>query len=255
MSSAGCHLPTHPQVMLDFAFSHFKGKVVYLSAFNSIGGAVLIHMIAKMDVKKRRPFTVVALDTGKLHRETYEFIERCERCYAPRGITIKRIHPDPAAVAKMIAEAGGDEEFYRRSVELRERCCFVRKVGQFREAVAGCDAWISGLRPGSIGRESVPLIEKDSLHGGIWKINPLADCTEKFLADYVHEYEVPHNPLLDQDYEAPGCECCTRPLTQDERESGKLRAGRWWWEDGDRKECGLHARPVAEYGGNIVQIT
>ncbi len=178
---------------------------------------------------------IFTLDTGRLHPETLGVLERVRARY---GYEISIYTPDADAVDRYVSEFGLDA-FYR-SVELRRRCCEIRKVEPLARALAGKAAWVTGLRRAqSITRVDLPVQEFEPAHG-LWKFNPLADWSEREVWDYLRSRDVPYNPLHDRGFRSIGCAPCTRPTAAGE----DLRAGRWWWEDAQSKECGLHKPPV-----------
>jgi thioredoxin-dependent adenylylsulfate APS reductase len=178
-----------------------------------------------------RVFTV---DTGRLPPETYEMIDRVREHY---GIDIEVYYPDQNELSQMVTQHGANS-FYR-SVSLRLFCCEIRKVRPLNRVLQGLEAWITGLRSSqSQTRSTLRKVEVDREHGDIIKINPLADWTRQQVWDYIHEYDVPYNRLYDQGYTSIGCAPCTRSVIPGEDE----RAGRWWWENGVPKECGIHWR-------------
>jgi phosphoadenosine phosphosulfate reductase len=181
------------------------------------------------------PIAIFTLDTGRLHRETLELIERIASRYHYR---IEAFRPDPAEVGAYVS-GNGLNAFYD-SVELRKRCCHIRKVEPLARALAGRDAWITGQRrTQSVTRSQLPLREQDAAHG-IVKLNPLSDWSEAEVWAYLRQHDVPYNALHDRGYPSIGCEPCTRAI----RPGEDLRAGRWWWENRDNKECGLHVSPL-----------
>jgi len=180
------------------------------------------------------PIEVLTLDTGRLHGDTLRVIEAIRERYG-RSITVYR--PDPHAVFDYVSVFGRDA-FYR-SVSLRKRCCEIRKVEPLRRALAGKRAWLTGLRRGqSAGRSEVPARGFDPVHG-IEKFNPLAGWSETEVWSYIRAFAVPYNALYEQGYRSIGCAPCTRPVTPGE----DVRAGRWWWEEPESRECGLHLGP------------
>jgi phosphoadenosine phosphosulfate reductase len=184
-------------------------------------------------LRARLPVEIFTLDTGRLHSETIELIARVEQRYR---YPIRVLRPDPAAVAIYAQEHGLDAIY--ESVELRLRCCEIRKVEPLKRALAGKAGWITGLRrEQATTRRELPDREYDAQHR-LWKFSPLAAWSERDVWDYLHEYEVPYNPLHDQGFRSIGCAPCTRPTAQGE----DVRAGRWWWESAESKECGLHKR-------------
>jgi phosphoadenosine phosphosulfate reductase len=177
---------------------------------------------------------IFTLDTGRLHGDTLELLETIKSRY---GYDVWVIQPDPAAVANYVASHGRDG-FYQ-STSLRKLCCEIRKVEPLRRALAGKRAWITGLRRAqAVTRVDVPIEAYDPVHG-IEKFNPLADWSEDDVWTYVRAFDVPYNRLYDQGYRSIGCAPCTRPVTPGE----DVRAGRWWWETPEARECGLHVAP------------
>jgi phosphoadenosine phosphosulfate reductase len=178
---------------------------------------------------------IFTLDTGRLHPETLAVLERVRERY---GYDIRVYRPDAAAVERYVSELGLDAIY--RSVESRLRCCEIRKVEPLARALAGKGAWVTGLRRAqSVTRADLPLREFEPAHG-LWKFNPLAEWSEREVWDYLRSREVPYNPLHDRGFRSIGCAPCTRPTAAGE----DLRAGRWWWEEAQTKECGLHKRPA-----------
>jgi phosphoadenosine phosphosulfate reductase len=182
------------------------------------------------------PIRVFTLDTGRLHEETYALIDRVRSHY---GLTIAAHVPEPAALEAFVEE-NGVSPFYR-SIELRKACCALRKTAPLARALAGKGAWITGLRRAqSVTRSDVGQEEFDAVHG-IPKFNPLIDWSDADVWDYLRTHGVPYNPLHDRGFPSIGCAPCTRAV-----EAGEdIRAGRWWWEHPEHKECGLHRRPAA----------
>ena len=176
---------------------------------------------------------IFTLDTGRLHAETLAVLPRVRDRY---GYEVRVYRPDAAAVNSYVDEFGLDA-FYE-SIELRQRCCHIRKVEPLKRALAGKTAWITGLRRAqAVTRSNVQELEFDPTQQ-LWKFNPLADWSEEDVWEYVRAFDVPYNPLHDKGFRSIGCEPCTRAIGRDD----DLRAGRWWWEDPERKECGLHPR-------------
>ncbi|WP_233237704.1 phosphoadenylyl-sulfate reductase [Bordetella sp. LUAb4] len=175
---------------------------------------------------------IFTLDTGRLHAETLALLDVTEARYG-RGPEIYRPH---AAAVQAHVEAHGAFAFYE-SVDLRKACCEIRKVEPLRRALAGRKAWITGQRRAqSTTRAELPEEEQDSTFG-LYKFNPLADWSEDEVWAVIRALGIPYNPLHDQGYPSIGCEPCTRAI----RPGEDVRAGRWWWESSDSKECGLHA--------------
>lgn len=178
---------------------------------------------------------VFTLDTGRLPEETLALVDRVRDRYV---LPIDVYSPDAARVEAFVRQHGVNA-FYN-GVELRQSCCAIRKTEPLARALAGKKAWVTGVRRGqSVTRSDVALEEYDEAHG-LRKFNPLADWSEDDVWTYLRARQVPYNPLHDHGYRSIGCAPCTRAVEPGE----DVRAGRWWWEGADRKECGLHRRPV-----------
>jgi len=216
-----------PQEVLKSALDTFHPKLALSSSF-SIEDVTLIDMLWKINPK----FKVFTLDTGRLNQETYSLIDRIRTRY---DVQVEVYYPNTAAVEKMVREHGMN--LFYESVAHRRICCNVRKVEPLMRALKGLDAWITGLRrEQSLTRTEVKKVEIDEAHGNIVKVNPLADWSNEQVWDYAKKNNVPYNTLYDKGYTSIGCEPCTRPIKPGE----DIRAGRWWWESPDEKECGLH---------------
>lgn len=188
---------------------------------------VLIHMIASLGL----PIAIFTLDTGRLHAETHDLIQVTRARY---GLPIEIYAPEASDIEAYCREFGPDGFF--RSVDLRLECCRIRKVLPLGRALAGRQAWITGMRRAqSPTRRDIAERENDSDHG-MMKFNPLADWGTDDVAAYIAAHGVPTNRLHKQGYASIGCAPCTRPVAPGEDE----RAGRWWWENPDNRECGLH---------------
>lgn len=193
----------------------------------AIEDMVITDVIARLQL----PIEIFTLQTGMLHTETANMINVIRTHYR---LEVNEYTPDEADVAQYIGKHG-KFAFYE-SVELRKACCHMRKVKPLQRALAGKRAWITGQRAEqSVTRTDIHLHEHDATHG-LEKFNPLRDWTWDEVKSYVARYAVPYNPLHDQGYPSIGCEPCTRAI----RPGEDLRAGRWWWESRDSKECGLH---------------
>jgi len=189
---------------------------------------VLVDMAWRLNPDVR----VFTLDTGRLPAETYELFERVRERY---GIAVEFEYPETDAAAAMVTEHGPNLMY--GSVDLRLRCCEVRKVEPLKRKLATLDAWVAGLRREQWrSRKNIAKVELDRDHGGIVKLNPVADWTLERVWDYVREHDVPYHSLFDQGYTSIGCAPCTRAVAPGESE----RAGRWWWEQETDKECGIH---------------
>lgn len=175
---------------------------------------------------------VFTLDTGRLHAETLGVLDAVRERYG-REVAVCR--PDGDAVERHVAEHGA-YAFYE-SVELRKACCQIRKVEPLKRALAGRGAWITGQRRAQSAMRGELHLEEDDATFGLYKFNPLAEWSEADVWSVIRALGIPYNPLHDQGYPSIGCEPCTRAI----RPGEDLRAGRWWWESSDSKECGLHA--------------
>ena len=196
----------------------------------SIEDMVLTDVIARAGL----PIEIFVLDTGRLHGDTLDLVGRIERRYR---IDVRVYQPQAQAVSAFVVRFGRDA-FYE-GVDLRKRCCGIRKVEPLGRALAGKRAWITGMRRAqSASRTGIPLEEQDATHG-LMKFNPLADWSEDEVWAHLRRHEVPYNPLYDQGYRSIGCAPCTRPVVAGE----DARAGRWWWEKDAASECGIHFSP------------
>ncbi|MGI6233059.1 MAG: phosphoadenylyl-sulfate reductase [Prevotella sp.] len=211
-----------------FFLRTFHGRIA-LSSSLSIEDQTLTDIIAHTDPTTR----IFTLDTGRLFPETYQLIDKTNLKY---NIPIEVYFPDYKAVQQMVREEGIN--LFYNSVESRHRCCQIRKLEPLKRAMQGLDAWICGLRrEQSITRKDMQLVEWDDIHDKV-KINPLINWSEQQVWDYIHKHHVPYNKLHDKGYPSIGCEPCTRAVKPGE----DIRSGRWWWEDPQHRECGLHQR-------------
>ncbi len=208
--------------------------VHYPATFASSFGAedmVILDLLSKLQLDVE----VFTLDTGRLHEETHQLIKLARQKYA-RPIRI--MHPD-AAEFEAYALEHGDNAFYE-SIELRKRCCAIRKLGPLRRALRGKRLWITGLRrQQSVTRADLELLSYDK-EQGLFKLNPLLNWSSQDVSDYVQHNDVPVNELHVKGYPSIGCAPCTRAIEAGEDE----RAGRWWWEQAESRECGLHRDPA-----------
>ena len=188
-------------------------------------------VLTDMILKAKLPIGIFSLETGRLHQETLAVLDKVKTRY-DHDITVYR--PQPEAVAAYV-EQNGLNAFYD-SVEMRRECCRIRKVEPLGRALAGNKAWVTGQRRAqSTTRAELHVQEDDAAHA-MTKFNPLADWSEEDVWAYIRANDVPYNALHDQGYPSIGCEPCTRAVQPGE----DVRAGRWWWENPDSKECGLH---------------
>jgi phosphoadenosine phosphosulfate reductase len=201
-----------------------------VAAFASSFGAedmVILDLIHRLELDVE----IFTLDTGRLHEETHELIARARARYER---PIRVFAPDATELEAYVA-AHGTNAFYD-SVELRKRCCEIRKLAPLRRALRGKSLWVTGLRRGqSAARAEVEVLAHDEAHG-LMKLNPLADWTDADVWDYVERHGVPVNALHARGYPSIGCAPCTRAVGPGE----DARAGRWWWEQAGARECGLH---------------
>jgi phosphoadenosine phosphosulfate reductase len=223
--------PLTLQERLAAASVSVNGRVRFTTSFGLEDQAIM-HAIAANELD----IDVLTIDTGRLFPETYDVWVETEKRY---GIRIEAVTPDRVPLEAFVREHGIDG--FRRSVQIRQACCAIRKSEPLRRVLAGASAWITGLRAGqSQHRRATPLAEFDEQHGLI-KINPLADWSARDVTRYVADNRIPYNVLHDRGFPSIGCAPCTRAVRVGESE----RAGRWWWEEDQKKECGLHLRPVA----------
>ncbi|NIB41200.1 phosphoadenylyl-sulfate reductase [Pseudomaricurvus alkylphenolicus] len=223
-----------PQEILQFAIEQHGNIAI---SFSGAEDVVLIDMAHKIDPDVE----VFCLDTGRLHPETYRFIERVREHY---GIYIDVRYPDGEAVRELVQEKGLFS-FYQDN---HQECCSIRKIAPLRAKLLEVDAWVTGQRrdqsPGT--RAQIPVIQEDKVfareNDTLTKFNPLANWTSKQVWNYIRTYDVPYNELHDRGFVSIGCEPCTRPIGPGQHE----REGRWWWEEATKKECGLHATNIEQ---------
>jgi len=205
---------------------------------SSLGAEDMV--LADAILTNRLSITIFTLDTGRLPLETLQLLERVRNSYSQ---PIEVYTPSKDEVDQYVA-THGNNAFYE-SVELRKRCCHIRKVNPLARALAGRDAWVTGLRRAqSTTRLELRLREFDAAHGLV-KFNPLAEWTEDEVWAYIRDRGVPYNALHDRGYPSVGCDPCTRAI----RPGEDIRAGRWWWETRDNKECGIHVSQLVQPDG------
>jgi len=225
-----------PRAILKAALTHYDNIAI---SFSGAEDVVLIEMAHKLTDNLR----VFTLDTGRLHPETYEFIETVRQHY---DIEIEILFPEADAVQNLVRQKGLFS-FYQDG---HSECCGIRKVTPLRKKLATVDAWITGQRrdqsPGT--RNQVPVVQADTAFSTeektLVKFNPLANWSSKEVWDYIRITEAPYNPLHERGFISIGCQPCTRPVLPGQHE----REGRWWWEEATHKECGLHS-------GNLIRTT
>jgi phosphoadenosine phosphosulfate reductase len=204
------------------------GRIVFTTSFG-VEDQAIAHAIFTQGL----PIDVVTLDTGRLFPQTYALWSNTEARYDRR---IRALYPERRSVEAFVSQHGIDG--FRASIAARQACCGVRKVEPLGRALEGASGWITGVRAEqSWERATTPYAAVDAARGLI-KVNPLLDWTRERVVAFVREHGVPINPLHDEGFLSIGCAPCTRAVKPGEPE----RAGRWWWEQGDKKECGLHTR-------------
>lgn len=224
-----------PADVIEQALSHFGDECAI--AFSGAEDVLLIEYATRAN----RPFRVFALDTGRLHPETYRLFDRVEKHY---NIHIEYCFPDAIAVENLV-HSKGLFSFYQDG---HQECCGIRKVAPLRKKLGTLRAWITGQRrdqsPGT--RANVPVVQMDTTFAGksgegtLVKFNPMANVSSKEVWDAIRILEVPYNELHERGFVSIGCEPCTKAILPGQHE----REGRWWWEDQTKKECGLHAGNV-----------
>ena len=226
-----------PQDIIRLALETFDNIAI---SFSGAEDVVLVDMAVKINPK----VNVFSLDTGRLHPETYRFLEQVRTHY---NINIEVLSPDHTALEKFVREKG----LYSFYKDGHKECCGIRKVMPLRKKLGALDAWITGQRkdqsPGT--RADVPVIEKDSAFSNddhtLIKFNPVSHWTSDQVWQYIRGNDVPFNELHNKGFISIGCEPCTRPVLPNQHE----REGRWWWEDATMKECGLHSGNVKQQTG------
>jgi phosphoadenosine phosphosulfate reductase len=225
-----------PEDTLRDAYARFAADRIAIS-FSGAEDVVLIEMAVSI-VEKAADVRVFCLDTGRLHPETYRFIEQVRDHY---GVTLELLSPDAREVEDLVRRKGLFS-FYKDG---HQECCAIRKIQPLRRKLATLDAWITGQRRDqSVTRTDVPFEQEDLVFGSaahpVVKFNPLAAWSSADVWNFIRERGVPYNPLHDKGFMSIGCEPCTRPVGPHDHE----RNGRWWWEQSTQKECGLHAQNV-----------
>lgn len=215
-----------PGEVVDFFANEFSGRVVFASSLG-LEDQVITHIIAE----SKAEIGIFTLDTGRMFQETYSLLDRTREKY---GIPITVYFPDGKAVEEMVNIHGAN--LFYESVEKRKLCCRLRKTEPAKRALDGKSAWICGLRRSqSVTREGLKLVEWDA-ENGMLKVNPLIDWSLEQTWDFVRKHNIPYNPLHDRGFPSIGCMPCTRAV----QAGDDPRSGRWWWENPDKKECGLH---------------
>jgi len=218
--------------ILELALEHFDNIAI---SFSGAEDVVLVDMAAKL----KKDIRVFTLDTGRLHPETYRFLDKVREKY---GINIEVAFPETEAVRKLVDEKGLFS-FYKDD---HKECCGIRKIGPMRKKLVTLEAWITGQRkdqsPGT--RLEIPVVQVDkafsTADNTLIKFNPIAEWTSAEVWEYIRSNDVPFNELHEKGFTSIGCEPCTRPVLPNQHE----REGRWWWEEATQKECGLHSMNV-----------
>lgn len=217
-----------PEEIIAFFCAEFTGRIAFATSLGA-EDQVILKMIADTDPSVH----VFTLETGRLFQETYDLIDITSKKY---GLTIHACFPDGVDVEEIV-NSHGMNLFYE-SVEKRKLCCHIRKVEPLKRALQGMDAWFSGLRKEqSVTRKDLQITELDEANQKL-KINPLLNWTNTQVWEYIRKNKIPYNPLHDKGYPSIGCLPCTRAILPGE----DVRAGRWWWENQDSRECGIHVK-------------
>jgi phosphoadenosine phosphosulfate reductase len=204
------------------------GRVVYS---NSLGAEAMV--LTDIIWSHVPEIDIFSIDTGRLHEETYELLEKLQRRYKRK---LRVVYPDAQALEGLVSEQGVNG-FYD-SLEARLACCRIRKVEPFKRAIAGYGAWVTGVRrEQSVARAQAQPQEWDTEYG-LYKVSPLLEWTEEHVWQYIRARKLPYNSLHDRQFPSIGCSPCTRAIQPGE----SRRAGRWWWEQPESRECGLHPR-------------
>lgn len=217
----------HPKKILAHALENHSEIAI---SFSGAEDVILIDLASKLGL----PFRVFTLDTGRLHPETYQFLENVRKHY---GITIETTYPETQAISKLVEEKG----LFSFIEDGHQECCQIRKVKPLRNKLSTLNAWVTGQRKDqSPTRTDVPIVQIDNGfstdQNTLIKYNPLANWRSEQVWAYIREYNVPFNALHERGFISIGCEPCTRPVLPNQHE----REGRWWWEESTQKECGLH---------------
>lgn len=217
-----------PHEVLKYFISKHKNQIAFSTSLGA-EDQVIIEMLASVDPE----VFIFTLDTGRLFPETYELIERTNSRYK---INIEVFFPHSQLVQNMVREKGVN--LFYESIENRKLCCNIRKIEPLKRALAGKEFWITGLRRDqAVTRQKTELIEWDEANQ-IIKVNPIIDWSHQQVWDYIKLRNIPYNPLHDQGFLSIGCQPCTKAVKPGE----DIRSGRWWWENPESKECGLHQK-------------
>ena len=223
--------------ILTWGIKNFHPRLSLSCSFGSPGGLVLLDMMHEIDPTSR----VFFLDTGRLPQATYDLIDRVRDRY---DMEVEALFPEAEPLQKMVREHG--QNLFYESVEKRQLCCRIRKVEPLKRYLTDLDAWVSALRRDeNVTRTETPKVMLDPVHGGIVKLNPIADWSADDIWKYVREHKIPVNRLHAEGYPSVGCDPCSRAV----RAGEDRRAGRWWWENPETKECGIHGEQESDGSG------
>lgn len=216
-----------PEEVISLTINELSCSRVILASSMSIEDQVLTDMLLKINSKAR----IFFIDTGRHFQKTYDLMEETMQRYK---MNYEVYAPESGELEPIVSKYGPN--FFYESVELRRKCCEIRKVKPLKRALSSVDGWICGLRrEQSTTRQQLEIFEWDEGHS-IYKINPITFWTEDQVWEYIKKYNVPYSNLYNNDFRSIGCQPCTRAVKPGE----DVRSGRWWWEDPDKKECGLH---------------
>lgn len=212
--------------VLSYLSNKYGNKLAFASSLG-LEDQVLTYYLGSVGSQAK----IFTLDTGRLFPETLDLLDKTNKRY---DLNIEVFFPDPVRVEEMV-NSKGINLFYE-SIENRKLCCHIRKILPMKRALKGIEIWITGLRAEqSVTRKGLSMVSWDE-NFGLIKVNPLTNWTEEDVWQVIREHDIPYNPLHDKGYPSIGCQPCTRAVSPGE----DIRSGRWWWEQPDHKECGLH---------------
>ena len=226
-----------PQEILTWAIKNFQTKIALSCSFGAPEGLAVLDMMQRINPGSR----VFVLDTGRMHQAAYDLIDRVRERY---DVNVEVVFPRASDVEQMVCARGAN--LFYESVENRKLCCRIRKVEPMNRYLVGLDAWVTGLRrEQSVTRVNTAKVEIDRAHGGMVKVNPIADWSHEQVMGYIDAHNVPINRLHAEGYPSVGCAPCTRAIGP----ADDIRAGRWWWENSETKECGIHVQEEEQGSG------
>jgi phosphoadenylyl-sulfate reductase (thioredoxin) len=228
--------------VLAWALDTFGKRCAIVTSFQ-VEGMVILDLARQLEPGVR----AITIDTGRLPEESHQLIDTVRARF---DLEVEVIAPDGPLLEAMVSRHGPN--LFRRDRALRKLCCHVRKVEPLRRVLEDLDAWVSGLRrDGGPARAGIAKVELDQAHGGIVKLNPLADWTREQALEHAHARRLPLHPLYERGFSSIGCAPCTRAPAAGEGE----RAGRWWWEGDEDRECGLHQQsPAARLDAALAEL-